>query len=580
MTQTQTSSATADWVACRGCRTPIYGKRFARDLCVCPDCGHHAPITAPQRLEQLLDEGSAVPLPSPRTPEDPLGFVDTAPYRERLRRARESTGLDEAVICVKGTIEERPAVVAAMDFRFMGGSLGTAVGERITRAADAALADRVPLVLVTASGGARMQEGILALMQMAKTGGALAELDEAGVLTVSVITDPTYAGVAASFATLTDVIIAEPGARMGFTGPRVIEQTIGQRLPDDFQTAEFLLEHGLVDDIRPRAELRSTLARLLAFHEVPFHGDRQGPRARPREPRDEEPRHRQDGDPATRAPGRLRRREPVENMRRARNIDRPTTLDYLAHMVDGFIELHGDRMSGDSPAITGGLARLAGRPVMVVGHQKGHSTAELIARDFGMPTPDGYRKAARLMRLAGKLGLPVVTFIDTPGAHPGVEAEERGQAIAIAENLRLMARLPVPIVAVVTGEGGSGGALALGVADRVLAFESSIYSVISPEGCAAILWRDRARAAEAAAALRIDAGAQLSLGVVDGVVPEPDEGVQGDPMLAAERLEAALTAALDELGARPVEELLNDRRRRFRGMGAAPADRDQESGAT
>ncbi|MFC5744431.1 acetyl-CoA carboxylase, carboxyltransferase subunit beta [Actinomadura rugatobispora] len=570
---TQTSpSAIADWVACRRCRTPVYGKRFTRDLCVCPDCGHHAPITAPRRLEQLLDEGSAVPLPSPRTPEDPLGFVDTAPYRERLRLARESTGLDEAVICVRGTIEERPAVVAAMDFRFMGGSLGTAVGERITRAADAALADRVPLVLVTASGGARMQEGILALMQMAKTGGALAELDEAGVLTVSVITDPTYAGVAASFATLTDVIIAEPGARMGFTGPRVIEQTIGQRLPDDFQTAEFLLEHGLVDDIRPRAELRSTLARLLAFHE-----DGQGAR-------DQEPRHREDGtargDPATRAPAAPSPREPVENMRQARNIDRPTTLDYLAYMADGIIELHGDRMSGDSPAITGGPARLDGRPVMVVGHQKGHSTAELIARDFGMPTPDGYRKAARLMRMAAKLGLPVVTFIDTPGAHPGIEAEERGQAIAIAENLRLMARLPVPIIAVVTGEGGSGGALALGVADRVLAFESSIYSVISPEGCAAILWRDRARAAEAAAALRIDAGAQLSLGVVDGVIPEPEEGVQGDPMLAAERLGAALTAALDELSPRPVEALLRDRRRRFRGMGAAPADRDQEGGAT
>jgi acetyl-CoA carboxylase carboxyl transferase subunit beta len=568
---TQTSSAIADWVACRGCRTPVYGKRFTRDLCVCPDCGHHAPISAPRRLEQLLDEGSAVPLPSPRTPEDPLGFVDTAPYRERLRRARESTGLDEAVICVRGTIEERPAVVAAMDFRFMGGSLGTAVGERITRAADAALAERIPLVLVTASGGARMQEGILALMQMAKTGGALAELDEAGVLTVSVITDPTYAGVAASFATLTDVIIAEPGARMGFTGPRVIEQTIGQRLPEDFQTAEFLLEHGLVDDIRPRAELRPTLARLLAFH-----ADRPGPHA----PREGDSRRRQAGDPGTWAPGRLRRRDPVENMSRARDIERPTTLDYLAYMADGFIELHGDRMSGDSPAIAGGLARLGGRPVMVVGHQKGHSTAELIARDFGMPTPDGYRKAARLMRLAGKLGLPVVTFIDTPGAHPGIEAEERGQAIAIAENLRLMARLPVPIVAVVTGEGGSGGALALGVADRVLAFESSIYSVISPEGCAAILWRDRARAAEAAAALRIDAGAQLSLGVVDGVIREPEEGVQGDPMLAAERLEAALTAARYELAARPAGELLRERRGRFRGMGTVPADRDQESGET
>ncbi|MEU7799849.1 acetyl-CoA carboxylase, carboxyltransferase subunit beta [Micromonospora arborensis] len=578
---TQTTSATADWIACHRCRTLVYGKRLARDLGVCPDCGHHAPITAPQRLAQLLDEGSIVPLPSPVTPEDPLGFVDTVPYPERLRRARESSGLDEAVICVKGTIAGRPVVVTAMDFRFLGGSLGIAVGERITRAADVALAERAPLVMITASGGARMQEGIFALMQMAKTSGALAELDEAGVLTVTIVTDPTYAGVAASFATLADVIIAEPGARMGFTGRRVIEQTIGQRLPDDFQTAEFLLAHGLVDDIRPRAELRSVLARLLTLQAdrpgLPDWEDVRDGTARDHADGQDDRATR--GGPAARPTGPPSRRDPWENVQRARGIDRPTTLEYLATMMDSFIELHGDRMSGDCPAIVGGPAVLDGRPVMVVGHQKGHSTAELIARDFAMPTPDGYRKAARLMRLAAKLRLPVVTFIDTPGAHPGLEAEERGQAIAIAENLRLMARLPVPIVAVVSGEGGSGGALALGVADRMIAFESSIYSVISPEGCAAILWRDRTMAPSAAAALRIDAASQLRFGVVDEVIPEPDKGVQDDPMLGAERLRKALTVALDELVARPVQELLRDRRRRFRDIGIASVDVDQEGGA-
>ncbi|GAB3483397.1 acetyl-CoA carboxylase, carboxyltransferase subunit beta [Nocardiopsis coralliicola] len=553
-----------EWVACRRCRALVYGKRFQRELLVCPECGDHAPVGAMGRLAQLLDEGSTAPLAPPPTPDDPLGFVDTVPYRDRLEEARRATGLDEAVVCARGVIRGFPVVAAAMDFRFLGGSLGTAVGRRITHAADTALADRTPLVLVTASGGARMQEGILALMQMAATSGALAELDEAGVLTVSVVTDPTYAGVAASFATLSDIIIAEPGARMGFTGPRVIEQTIGERLPEGFQTAEALIRHGLIDAIRPRSDLRSTLGQLLSLS-APAPAAGGGPGAAL-------------ADVFERNPESLAASDPWERVGQARSAERPTTLDYISVVGEDFVELHGDRASGDSPAIVGGMARVGGRAVMVIGHQKGHGTAELIARDFGMPTPDGYRKAARLLRLAAKLGLPVLTLIDTPGAHPGVEGERMGQAFAIADNLRLMSRLPVPIVAVVTGEGGSGGALALGVADRVLCFPSSIYSVISPEGCAAILWRDRGKAPAAAAALGLDAGEQLRVGAVDAIVPEPDAGVQSDLIGAAVLLERAVGAAFDELAPLPAGELLRRRRRRFRRFNAAAAS-GEERGA-
>ncbi|WP_344890949.1 acetyl-CoA carboxylase carboxyltransferase subunit beta, partial [Nonomuraea antimicrobica] len=258
-----TTAPAAAWLACGGCRSLVYGNRLARELGVCPECGHHTRLSAPQRLDQLLDEGTARILPVEPTIEDPLGFSDDRPYLERLGAARQSTGLDDAVLCARGEILGVPVVVAAMDFRFLGGSMGVAVGEAIAGAADAAARDRTPLVLVTASGGARMHEGIWSLLQMAKTSQALAELDALGVPTVSVITDPTYAGVAASFATLTDVIIAEPGARMGFTGPRVIKETIGERLPEGFQTAEALLRCGLIDGIRPRAELRATLAALL-----------------------------------------------------------------------------------------------------------------------------------------------------------------------------------------------------------------------------------------------------------------------------------------------------------------------------
>ncbi|WP_308164256.1 acetyl-CoA carboxylase carboxyl transferase subunit alpha [Nonomuraea sediminis] len=539
--------AVTTWMACDGCGSLVYGKRFARELNVCPECGHHSRLGAPERLAQLLDAGSAELLPVAPTLVDPLEFVDDRPYTERLAQARERTGLEDAVLCARGRILGVDVVVAAMDFRFLGGSMGVAVGEAITGAADAAARDRVPLILVTASGGARMQEGIWSLLQMAKTSQALAELDALGVPTISVITDPTYAGVAASFATLTDVIIAEPGARMGFTGPRVIMETIGERLPEGFQTAETLLRCGLIDAIRPRGELRVTLAGLL---------------------------NQRRSVPAAWSAGALIRRieelparDAWQVVRQARDPGRPTALDYIAQIVDGFCELRGDRATGDCPAILGGVGRLEGRPIMIIAHQKGHTTAELIARDYGMAGPDGYRKAARLMRLAEKWRLPVITLIDTPGAHPGVAAEEGGQAIAIAESVRLMSQLRTPTVAVVTGEGGSGGALALAMADRVLCLAGAVYSVISPEGCAAILWRDRAHAPRAAAALRVDARELLRMRVVDGVIPEPAGGAHSDPLLAAELLRHGLRAAFAEVADVPIDELLAARRQRYSEIG-------------
>jgi acetyl-CoA carboxylase carboxyl transferase beta subunit/acetyl-CoA carboxylase carboxyl transferase alpha subunit len=527
----------------------IYGKRMHRCIGVCPDCGHHRRLTAHQRIRQLCDPGAWRPLAVTAHPFDPLVFTDTVAYVNRLGQARSRTGLDEAVVAGLGTIAGRPAVIAVMDFRFMGGSLGSAVGELITISAEAALRDRMPLVLVTASGGARMQEGAFSLMQMAKTSRALADLDQAGILTVSLVTDPTYGGVAASFASLTDVILAEPGARMGFAGPRVIEQTIRQRLPERFQTAEFLMEHGLVDDIVPRETQKTMLGQLLA-----------AATERPAAP--------ELADPVIRRPEAIATRAPDEVVRLARHVGRPTTLDYAHYLLGGFHEMHGDRASGDCQAIVGGVGRLRGLPVVLVGHQKGHTTRERVARNFGMASPAGHRKAARLMRLAAKLGLPVLALVDTPGAYPGPDAEEGGQAIAIAQCLSLMSTLPVPVVAVVTGEGGSGGALALAVADEVLACENAFYSVISPEGCAAILWKTPSAAGAAAAALRIDAHQLLRHEIVDGVIPEPAGGADRDHAQAAELLGGAALAAFNRLLAVTPAELVRARGRRFRRYGA------------
>lgn len=561
VTDERPALAEPDWVRCERCAVLVYGKRFARALRVCPECGAHGRLTATQRLEQLLDPGSAAPLSDVRPPHDPLDFTDTRPYADRLRQARAETDLAEAVVCVQGAIEDRPLVVAAMDFRFLGGSLGCGVGAHITEAAHTSLRLGLPLLLVSASGGARMQEGALSLMQMAKTSQAIAELDEAGVLVVSLVTDPTYGGVAASYATLADVILAEPGARLGFAGPRVIEQTTGQRLPEGFQTAEFLLEHGLIDDVVPRPALRATLSRLLALRGQPPGAAGGAPPDRPRR-----------ADPVLRDPREVADRDAWDAVRLARHPHRPSAADYAGHLLEDFQELHGDRLAADCPALIGGPGRLDGRPVMLIGHHKGGPDLRDRQRHhFGMATPAGYRKSARLMRTAAKLGLPVITLIDTPGANPGPDAEIGGQAIAIAENLRLMSRLPVPVVAVITGEGGSGGALALAVADRVLVSVNGVYSVISPEGCAAILWKDPAAAPAAAAALRLHARDLLRLGIVDGVVPEPGEGAHEDHAAAAVLLGGALTAALDELLPWEPERLLRERRERFHRFGREEA---------
>lgn len=252
----------------------------------------------------------------------------------------------------------------------------------------------------------------------------------------------------------------------------------------------------------------------------------------------------------------------------ARHADRPFTLDYVQALMSDWVEIHGDRAYGDDPAIVAGLADFRGRPVVVVGHQKGRSTRERIRRNFGQPRPEGYRKALRAMQLAERFRLPILSFVDTPGAYPGIEAEERGQAEAIARNLLEMAVLRVPIVVTVTGEGGSGGALAVGIGDRILMLEHAVYSVISPEGCAAILWKDQGRKEEAAAAMRITAPELLRLGVIDAIVPEPLGGAHADPQEACTRVGEAIAKALRELSRIAPDKLVTERRKRFRHLGA------------
>jgi acyl-CoA carboxylase subunit beta len=344
---------------------------------------------------------------------------------------------------------------------------------------------------------------------------------------------------------LGDVVVAEPGARIGFAGPDVIRQTIRQELPAGFQTAEFLHRNGMVDLVVARDELRGVLIRLLTVHAraLPVSDVATGSYLSGSDP--------------------LPEPSATEVLRLARHTGRPTTLDYCDAVFDDFVELHGDRLGADDPAVVIGVALLDGRPVAVLGHQKAHDTVEMVRRNFGMPQPAGYHKARRLMNHAERFGLPVITFVDTPGAFPGTEAEQRGQGTAIAEALLQMSRLRVPVISVITGEGGSGGALALAVGNRVVAMANSYLSVISPEGCSTILFGSAESADRAARALRITAPELLRLGVIDGVVPEPEGGAHADPVAAAAAVKSAITSCLGELTGQNGDELVDDRYARY-----------------
>lgn len=495
------------------------------------------------RISEVLDANSATVLFDNVSAADPLEFPG---YAEKVAGLAKRTGRPDAFTCARGTILGEAVVCAELVPEFMMGSMGTAVGEAITRCAEYALAQRLPLIIFSASGGARMQEGMFSLMQMAKTAAAVRRLSDAGGLFISVLTNPTTGGVTASFASLGDIIIAEPGALIGFAGPRVIEQTIRTTLPEHFQSAEFQQEHGFVDLIAPRGELRSLLARLLSMHSAHTKSVLELPRAV--------------GAGLKHASAKTA----SEQVSIARHPGRPHARAFIDALFDGFIELHGDRYYGDDPALIGGLACFEGRPVTLAAHLKGSDLTENLACNFGMPHPEGYRKFIRLAKQAEKFGRPLITFIDTPGAYPGAEAEERGQGEAIARCLYELSGLKVPVIAVVTGEGGSGGALALGLADRVFMYEHAIYSVLSPEGFASILWKDAGRASEASEVMKLTARDLHGFGMIDGIVAEPPEGAQGNPQAAILALRPLLQAALSELASLDRETLLAKRYEKYR----------------
>ena len=557
---------------CNKCGAAILSEEVINGAYICPKCHGYFRVPAYKRIEMIADEGSFeewdMDLDGMDGPPDPLQFKG---YSEKIKKLREQTGLKEAVVTGRVKINGTQAVIGVCDGRFMMASMGYAVGEKITRAVERATNEKLPVILFTCSGGARMQEGIISLMQMEKTSAALKRHSDAGLLYVTVLTDPTTGGVTASFAMLGDIIIAEPQALIGFAGPRVIEQTIGEKLPEGFQRAEFLLEHGFVDQIVKRENMKPVLGRILKMHDHVHPDCRKGKEVRKSDRTEPVPKA---GMTEKKAGKKAAEQEPWseksltawERVCRSRSKERPVGKDYIDILFEDFVELHGDRYYRDDPAIIGGIAYFQGICVTVFAQAKGRTTKENLERNFAMPSPEGYRKARRLMKQAEKFHRPVINFVDTPGAFCGMEAEERGQGEAIARNLFELSGLKVPVLSVVIGEGGSGGALALAVADEVWMLENSVYSVLSPEGFASILWKDSSRSAEAAKMMKLTAADLKKLGVIERVFPEPQNFSVLTMKPTAELLRAGLAEFLTKYQKLETKDLLEGRYERFRKL--------------
>lgn len=555
---------------CNKCGAAIIAEDVKQGYYICPKCGGYFRVHAYRRIQMVIDEGTFEEWNQDLIGGNPVNYKG---YPEKVQALQEKTGLKEAVVTGKGKINGRDTVIAVCDGRFLMASMGWAVGEKITRAVERATEEKLPVIIFACSGGARMQEGITSLMQMAKTSAALERHSKAGLLYVSVLTEPTTGGVTASFAMLGDIILAEPGALIGFAGPRVIEQTLRQKLPKGFQRAEFLVEHGFVDDIVRRENLKETLGKILEIHAVSWktenrirtdaaelhHADYPGSDSE-NLTNDKCDSDRGDSNPAGINPYLTA----WDRVQISRKTDRPSGSDYIEALFTDFMEFHGDRNYGDDKAIIGGIAKFHGKPVTVIVQEKGTNTKENIAHNFGMPMPEGYRKALRLMKQAEKFQRPVICFVDTPGAFCGIEAEERGQGEAIARNLWELAGLKTPVLSIVTGEGGSGGALALAAGDQVWMLENSIYSILSPEGFASILWKDSTKAKEAAAVMKLTASDLYEKGIIEQVIPEPENLTPESMWQVAERLNDKICTFLQKYTSLSEEELLETRYARFR----------------
>ena len=530
---------------CLFCEEPISDSPSYLTYRVCPFCRFHYTVTARERIELLVDKETFKETYKYVKTVEPLSFSRRNRYRKFLDQDQNRTGLTEAAVTGKCRIGDVETMLIVLDFGFMGGTMGSVVGEKVSMAFENASRRGIPAVAVVSGGGVRIQEGVLSLMQMAKTVTAANRLRDGEVPFIVVLANPSTGQAYASFANLADVILAEPGSLIGLSPLRTLREVSKTPLPLDAHTAEAHVGHGLLDNVVDRENLQPRIASILQILTAQKHAKSNHKNLLKSEPEE------------------CDEVEPWEAMTAARNSERPQASSYFRSILDPFIELRGDRLNSDDRSVVTGIGFMDGLAVAVIGQQR----RTLVEGERYHVFPDGLRKAQRLIDLASRFKLPLVTLIDTQGADPGLEAEEQGIGNAIARTLSSMLTVPTPMVSVVIGEGGSEGALALGLSDRILMQQFAIYSPISVNHTLGAAHHDHMLDREAAEALMLTAHDCLELGIADEVVPEPDGGSHVDPHEASAVLQTAILTNIFQLSKMSEGKLLKRRYKKFRRMG-------------
>lgn len=524
---------------CFSCGATLGESRSYERYRVCHSCDYHFHLSAKERVALLCDPATFHEDDRGVTAIDPLSFVGRRPYREQVIEAQRRTGLAESALTGTGRIFDVDVVMAVLEYSFLGGSIGVAAGERLARAFERGTNRRWPVVSVISTSGARVAEGLLALMQTPRIIAAAARHREAGLPHICILTDPATGAAYAGFATLADFVIAEPNALVGYTAARALQESQDARLPEGAHTAESHLARGLVDAVVPRPNLRDSIGQLLDLLQSDYRVTAR--RARP--------------------PHKMRHTDQPawQLVQLSRHQERPTAPELMARMVTGFVELRGDRTGDDDQSIVAGVASLGGETVVVIGQNRAHGDGYIRA--------SGFRKATRAMRLAARFQLPIVTLLDSAGPEPTLANEESGLAQAMAECTATLLGVPVPTVAVITGEGASEAASAMGTADRVLMLDNAIYEVVSPEAAARMVLQEAGRAEEMAERLRLTSHDCLRLGVIDATISEPAEGAHTDPEETAQMIARSVLSRLAELRRKRQRRRLEDRYDRYRQIG-------------
>jgi len=544
--QTQIHQAEIDLrESCLVCGIVLIDSPLYKQFRVCPGCKFHYGLSARDRIHSLVDPGSFKEINRSIAAIDPTSSSSKSTYNARFSADQRRTGLYEAIVTGVCSIGGSSATLIVLDFGFMGGSISSVVGEKAALAFEHAAKRKLPVVAVLTSGGSRVNEGLLSLLQMGKITVSAERFSEKKLPLISVLANPTTGQAFASLANLADITLAEPGAIIGFSTARAIKESGTRSNQLTISNAESQLSNGMIDTIIDRTELNETLATLLDLTNPEFRLS-----YRKKTKRNQTP---------------LPKQRAWQSVGLARHTKRPTSIDYINRIVLNFFELKGDRASGEDPAIVGGLGHLGGQTVMIIGQERGDENNDAV--NDGMTSPAGFRKAVRLMKLAEKFEIPVITLIDTPGPNQGASSEIGGLGSSIASTMSVMASLNVPTIAAIIGQGGSEGALALAIADRVLMMQNAIYTAMAPEEAADLMFDKSTSNEEVAESLRLTAADCLELNMVDEIVGEPITAAHESPDAAARQLRRIILTHLTDIGNWSNFRRSRRRYRKFRQIG-------------